>query len=194
MAEHSKTYLQASYQYDGAGRLLTRTLSSGAQTSYTWDDANRLTQLGNSSASGAPVSQTSYTRDNLGNILSKSEGASLTSYTYDPLYRLKTTDAPGTAWDETYTYDLVGNRTSLTRNGQATFYDYDASNHLTKTHTGSATGPTQYQFVYDYEGNLLNKTNASAQILLSLLWDQKNRVQSLTANGHTASKCSPCSR
>lgn len=187
IAEQSHGYLQASYQYDGAGRLLTRTLSSGAQTSYAWDDANRLTQITNSSASGAPVSQTSYTRDNVGNILTKSEGASITSYTYDPMYRLLSATGPVAAWNDVYTYDKNGNRLSLTRNGGAVFYDYDAANRLTQTHSGTSTGPIQYQFAYDFEGNLLTKTNASAQILLSLNWNAKNQPASLTASGKTDS-------
>ena len=186
-AEQSHGYLQASYQYDGAGRLLTRTLSSGAQTAYAWDDANRLTQLSNNSASGAPVSQTSYSRDNLGNILSKSEGASLTSYSYDPLYRLLTATGPSALWNDVYSYDKVGNRLSLTRNTSAIFYTYDGANRLTQTRTGTATGPLQYALTYDFEGNLLTKTNGAALVLLNLTWDPKNRVTNLAANGKSDS-------
>lgn len=187
ISEQSPGYLQVSYQYDGAGRLLTRTLSSGAQTAYVWDDANRLTSITNSSASGAPVTQTTYTRDRLGNVLSKTEGANFTTYSYDPLYRLISADAPGTTWDDTYTYDKVGNRMSFNRNGSAVHYEYDPANRLTKTRTGSASGPVQYQFTYDFEGNLRTKKDAARQLLLSLDWNAKNQPISLVAGTNTNS-------
>jgi len=44
-------FLQVSYHYDPAGRLLDRILSNRARTNYKYDADNRLIELTNVSAS-----------------------------------------------------------------------------------------------------------------------------------------------
>jgi YD repeat-containing protein len=104
VAEKNKAFLEVSYHYDGAGRLLDRILSNGAKTEYTWDDGNRLVSLKNTSASGTTVNNTTYVRDRLGNITSQTDLVGTSNFTYDALYRLTNADYPGTANDQSFTY------------------------------------------------------------------------------------------
>ncbi len=103
-------YLQVDYQYDPAGRLLSRVTSAGARTTSQYDANGALTRLSQYDAANALISDTSYTRDRVGNILTQADATGTTTYAYDPLYRLKTADYPGAASDALYSYDKVGNR------------------------------------------------------------------------------------
>ena len=102
----NRDYVEVSYQYDPAGRLLTRILSNGTQTRYGYDDNDRLESLTTAHANGSVVSEETYTRDRMGNILTTTTSEGITSYTYDPLYRLTNADYPGSAHDVSYTYDM----------------------------------------------------------------------------------------
>ena len=105
MSLRNRAYLQVSYHYDPAGRLLDRILSNRAKTNYKYDDDNRLTQLTNRSA-GDKLNQTqTYTYDNIGNITGLTDASGPAIFVYDPLYRLTNADYPGTADDVSYTYD-----------------------------------------------------------------------------------------
>ena len=99
VALRNPAYLQVSYHYDGAGRLLNRILSNGAQTDYRYDPDNRLVGLKNRSADGTVVEDLAYQRDRVGNITQISDAASgrTVYYGYDPLYRLTRWTAPTTA-------------------------------------------------------------------------------------------------
>ncbi|AEG00386.1 RHS repeat-associated core domain-containing protein [Methylomonas methanica] len=184
VAETNPAYLQVSYHYDGAGRLLDRILSNGAITHYGWDAAGRLTQLKNTTITGELVNDTQYTRDRLGNILSQTATNSLgqiiatTTYTYDPAYRLKTADYPGTAFDESFSYDKVGNRKTHTLNGGTKYYNYNAGNRLQNIRTGSPTGTVYESYQYDDNGSL---TNVSGNRSMTLTWDANNRVKQINS-------------
>ncbi len=160
-AETNPAYLQVSYHYDDAGRLLDRILSNGAKTHYGWDNGGRLTQLQNTTVTGQTVNSTTYTRDRIGNILtdSNSVGSTTTSYSYDPEYRLLSADYTGTANDEAYSYDKVGNRKTATKGAlipiaSSRYYNYNAGNRLTDIRTGSATGTVYESYGYDDNGSL----------------------------------------
>ena len=96
VSEQNRYYLQVSYYYDAAGRLLNRILSNGSKTSYLWDDANRLTGLTTLSANGSVISSTTYTRDGIGNILTQTD-ASSTATIPTPGASLHTPTTPFTA-------------------------------------------------------------------------------------------------
>ncbi len=94
VAEANPGYLQASYHYDGAGHLLGRILSNGARSQYFYDNGGRLARLLNTTATNLKVNDTAYTRDRVGNILTRVEAAGTrqpagtTTYAYDPEYRV----------------------------------------------------------------------------------------------------------
>lgn len=179
-------YLQMDYQYDPAGRLLSRVSSAGARSTYQYDANGTLNRLSQYDAANALISDTSYTRDRVGNILTRADSTGTTSYVYDALYRLKTADLPGSANDEAFAYDKVGNRTqvskgSLVANASTRFYNYQANtNRLLDIRIGSTTGSVESSFVHDNEGRLSSQTGVGAK---APTWDAKGRMKTL--NGET---------
>ena len=181
-------YLQVDYQYDPAGRLLSRVTSAGARTTSQYDANGWQTRLTQYDAANVLISDTSYTRDRAGNILTQTDAAGTTTYVYDPLYRLKTADYPGTANDELFTYDKVGNRktstkSSLTQNANTRYYNYTTgTNRLLDIRIGSTTGTVESGFTNDFEGRLTAQTGTGAK---TFTWDAKSRVKTLTKSGAT---------
>jgi RHS repeat-associated protein len=205
------SFLTANYQQDAAGRLLTRTLSDGAQTSYTYDANGWVNTLVQKSANGTVLSNITYTRDRLGNILTQSENVAnstgantgTTSYTYDALYRLKTADYPAlvtggvtgsaTVNDEAFSYDAVGNRLTQTKGGlsigaagsSTRYYEYTAnSNRLKAIHTGSLAGAIEKSYTYDDAGRMTAQTGTGAK---TLTWNQQDHAKTINANSKVIS-------
>lgn len=183
-------YLQVSYQYDPAGRLLNRILSSGAHTDYTYDADGFLSTLDNETATGNTVDNVTYTRDRLGHILTATDGSGTTTYTYDALYRLTSAVYPSTEGSEGFDYDAVGNRLHYIKNGVTLYhYFYDADNRLTKIENNS-TGAILQAFVYDADGNMITRcsggtvtgtsTSCTGQKVIHYKWDARNRLTSVS--------------
>jgi RHS repeat-associated protein len=207
-AETNPAYLEVSYHYDPAGRLLDRILSNGAKTSYQYDTGGRLSSLVNSTISNALVNSTTYTRDAIGNILTATEiyttslgvGASCTStancvssFTYDPEYRLLTATYPNNANNETITYDPVGNRKTYVKGSNAKlYYNVNAANRYTSTNTTNTTGPVYESYSYDNNGSLTGicnsiKSNCASTRNYTLTWDAHNRVSQIQVGSITPS-------
>jgi len=180
IAERNPAYLQVSYHYDPAGRLLNRILSNRARTDYAYDDDNRLTGLLNVSAGDKLSQSQTYTHDRLGNILTITDAAGTTTFTYDALYRLTTADYPGTTNDQSFTYDAVGNRlTHTTAAGTRHSIYNNAVNRLNEVRQGSTGGALVYRYVYDDAGNRVEKRDGANTLLQSCAYDQKNRITTL---------------
>ncbi|MCC7103628.1 MAG: RHS repeat-associated core domain-containing protein [Chloroflexi bacterium] len=152
---------RTAYSYDRAGRMQTRTLPSNAYTSWSYDTANRLTQVEHKASSGGSVlGRFSYTYDLAGNRLTQAnyDGSTTKTQTfdYDALHRL-TSEIPDTGLTAiTYGYDKAGNRTSKST-GET--YSYDADNRLLEI---KLSGVSQSTFEYDGNGSTtLKKTVAS---------------------------------
>ena len=177
-------YLEASYQTDGAGRQLSRTLSDGAQTSTTYDANGWPLTLKQKTANGTITDSTTYTRDRVGNILTQTSNEGTTTYTYDALYRLTSADYPGTTFDESFTYDSVGNRLTQTQNGATHAYEYFAnSNRLKAVHTASLTGAVEKSYTYDDEGRMLSQTGGTTtNPAKTLTWDQQDHAKTINAS------------
>ncbi|MDP1658715.1 MAG: RHS repeat-associated core domain-containing protein, partial [Methylotenera sp.] len=180
-------YLQADYQLDPAGRVLSRVSNSGARTMTQYDANGWVSKLTQYDAANALVSETNYTRDRVGNILTQSNtaGANIgtTTFSYDALYRLSTADYPSTANDELFTYDKVGNRKTATKgsliaNTNTRYYGYFANtNRLAEIRIGSAAGTLDSSFTNDFEGRLTAQTGTGAK---TLTWDAKSRLKTIT--------------
>lgn len=180
-------YMQVDYQYDPAGRLLSRVTSAGARSSYQYDANGWLTRLTHHDSADSLISDTTYTRDRVGNILTQSDSTGTVSYTLDALYRLRTADHPGAANDEAFEYDKVGNRRRYTRGalvaGTSTrHYNYAAgSNRLLDIRIGSTTGTVESAFTHNLEGQLTTQTGVGAKVLT---WDAKGRVKAVGAESY----------
>jgi len=106
------------FSYDAANRRTTRTLPNGTTATYSYDHASRLTGI-QTTKSGTTIDNITYTLDNVGNRLTKTQNATTYNYTYDNIYRL-TQATPSSETQETYTYDEVGNRLTREFRGQYT--------------------------------------------------------------------------
>ena len=138
-------------EYNAVGLLTEHTDKSGAVTSYSYDDMNRLSAV--LEPTGLKIS---YVYDVLGNITEQTDNEGRTTkYEYDALSRLTkiTYTNSGTV---SYTYDGNGNiLTSTDANGNVTTYTYDSMNRVT-TAVNALGGKTEY--VYDLNGNLVSET------------------------------------
>ncbi|MGP4102424.1 RHS repeat-associated core domain-containing protein [Nonomuraea sp. KM90] len=167
------------YAYDANNRPTQRVDITGV-SSFTWDDADRLTQAVD------PVSATTieYGYDKASRLTSMAYGASgaRRSYTYDPLNRLTkdqlTTSAGGAIASIEYGYDLDNNLTTKTTAGTAgagtNTYTYDWSNRLT---SWTAPDGKKTDYGWDAAGNRVKAGDAT------FTYDERNRLTS--GDGHT---------
>jgi RHS repeat-associated protein len=160
------------YTYDAAGRLMTVTdnaavaatynynadstiasinYGTGIQEVYSYDSDKNIITLTNKKADGSTLDDYSYTYDNNGNQLTKTENGITTTYVYDKLNRLTNEN------NTTYTYDNAGNRLTKTDGTNTTTYSYDLKNRLTQeTKDGILT-----TYSYDNNGNLIAETDGT---------------------------------
>jgi RHS repeat-associated protein len=152
-SERNPDYLEVSYQYDGAGRLLNRILSNGAKTSYTWDAGNRLASLTNFSADGTVLNSTAYERDRVGNITQKTESG-----------------------DASQAAPVIADVNRYYSYGSST-------NRLYTVRRLSESGTIINNLSYDDDGNLTLKQDGSSNTLQSFTYDLKGRVKTIATNG-----------
>ncbi|WP_205304450.1 RHS repeat-associated core domain-containing protein [Nonomuraea montanisoli] len=160
------------YAYDPNNRLVQRVDVTGTST-FTWDDADRLTQ------SVDPVSATAidYTYDKASRLTSMAYGASgaRRSYTYDSLNRLTkdqlTTSSNSPIASIEYGYDLNDNLISKSTTGTAgtstNAYTYDQSDRLT-----SWTAPDGKKTAYEWDA-AGNRVRAGDK---TYTYDERNRL------------------
>jgi RHS repeat-associated protein len=113
------------YGYDAAGNI-TSWQKRDRTTNLTraYDHLNRLVTAEDG---------TTYTYDNLSNVLTTSRSGVTDTRTYDAIERLSTVITPlsGTSFTVGYSYDLAGRRTQLSYPGSfAATYDYDSAGRL----------------------------------------------------------------
>jgi RHS repeat-associated protein len=165
--------LASNVTYLPFGPIASYTLGNGQSIVRTYDANYRITDL------ASPAITVHYTRDAAGTtsgIVVNSGTAAL--YSYDPLYRLSSTqDANGTAL-ESYTYNQTGDRLSKTSSGTSTgAYGYQANTHWL-TSVGSDTRS------YDADGNMIASTSAGET--WGYGYDGYNRMTTLLRGGRTA--------
>ncbi len=139
-----------SYFYNSAtGRLDWQQFANNTKETFTYDSLGRLQMqdLRNTS-NNALLSRVAYTylADGLISTIDSSSQGGLTTYSYDNVGQLLAAVGPG--FTGSYSYDANGNRTAKTENGQAWTYTYGASDRLL-----SATGPSgTTSYGYDFAG------------------------------------------
>ena len=153
----------AEYEYDGKGNRKTlRYPQSGMETSYKYNDGNRVIALENK-RQGIVISAWEYSYDVDGNILTKINKAGSTpvmiSYCYDRLGRL--TEEDYSDWKRTlFTYDAYSNRMKMMVEGRTkdelvsvTSYEYGLNNRLEKETKKQGKTTEIYRYRYDDNGN-----------------------------------------
>jgi RHS repeat-associated protein len=146
--------------YDAAGRLPGFANFNGTQTTYGYDNANRLTAINNLKADSTIISNYTFTLDGNGNRTNIDqtepyapaigEGATI-DYTYNT-QKNRLTAVAGAP----YTYDNEGQL--LTSNGGVNSYTFDYEHRL-KTIAGGSTAT----FYYDGGGNRLKAVRSSTE-------------------------------
>jgi len=130
-----------SYSYDPAYQLLSAAQSGASRESYTYDAAgNRLTSLSGSYAYNSSNEMTStpaatFTYDNNGNIVAKTDSTGTTSYSWDFENRLTSVTLPGTGGTVMFKYDPFGRRIYKSSSSGTSIYAYDAANLIEETNS-----------------------------------------------------------
>jgi len=141
--------------YDAVLGLLMSTTDRNGQTfNFTYDGMGNLTSKALADGTNAETATYGLT----GQLLSKENGQSTISYTYNNKGQLVSESDTATGATKTYTYDANGNRTgfTLTRNGTAEIsqtYAYDKLNRLVSV---SENGAVIATYIYDNKGNRIS--------------------------------------
>lgn len=99
------------YGYDDNGNRNSIQYASGLKVEYTFNKNNKLLVLTNKNSSGAVISTYTYSYDDVGRRIQKTDSFGITVYHYDPDGRVSGVETPGKI--SVYTYDNDGNRQSL---------------------------------------------------------------------------------
>lgn len=132
----SSANASASYSFDSAGRLASKTYGNNDVTSYGYDAESRLTSLGTSNGSSR-VQGWSYAYNAAGLITNINDGATARAYTYDAINQLTGESGGGT--NAVWTYDAAGNCLTDQESGVTNSATYDADNELLVASTMSVT-------------------------------------------------------
>ena len=140
--------------YAPTGQKSAFTYANGVQSTYGYDDRQRLAQL-RSTRGAAVLQDLTYGYDGVSNIRritdrrpAKTPEDRSADYGYDDLYRLTQATAP--AWTEGYRYDSIGNMTYKSDLGAMTYGAGSAGPH-------ALTGAAGIAYGYDANGNLAAK-------------------------------------
>jgi len=155
VSEGGKT--KAVYAYTNAGLVDKVSYSNGLVSDFAYNK-NMQVSTETHTLGGNTIQASSYTYDILGNVLSKTVNGDVTSYTYDPLSRVKTVSAPKGVTD-TYSYDSLGNRTLVDNGTDQSVYAYNKTNQLVRLSAPHGV----HDYVYDGRGNLVKETFKEAK-------------------------------
>jgi RHS repeat-associated protein len=157
--------------------MTTKTLPSGTGvvSTYTYDNADRLTGISHVKGGTTTLASVAYTLDDVGNRTQRVDQQGTHTYEYDDLYRLTEVTYPGPATTE-YTFDAFGNRLTMTNAAGTTDYTYDDADRLTEV-DGPSTSPVTY--TWDDNGSLTARGSDSFG------WDYEERMTSATVNSVT---------
>jgi len=137
------------FSYDGFGRLATATDGRGNTITYSYDRADRITNVAYSDAYTHSVA---YSYDANGRVTQRVDGAGTTTYTYDDLGRLLSTSNTAGGGTESYSYDLAGALLSKTDTSGVTSYTYTAGHRVTQMRYPQGTISNYTEFGYDSAG------------------------------------------
>lgn len=165
------------YTYDTLSRIKTFTDGNGSKVTYTYDNADRITQQAYTTG-GSTVG---YTYDNHGNLTQRTDATGTTNWTFDGYNRITKIQQTGKP-DLNYTYDAVGNlKTEQGPFGTVT-YRYDNANQMDRI---SQPNGANQDFVYS--GGRIVTAYLPGNIIQYMTYDSAGRQTSIKAvkNGTT---------
>jgi RHS repeat-associated protein len=139
------TAVTSNYTYDAIYQLLQATQAGNTTESYTYDPVgNRLSSLGvspyayNSSNELTSTPNATYTYDNNGNTVTKTDSTGTTQYAWDYENRLTSVTLPGSGGTVTFKYDPFGRRIEKITPSGTSIYAYDGDNLIEETDVNGA--------------------------------------------------------
>jgi YD repeat-containing protein len=177
-------------------KLLTKVLdTAGQQTTYAYNILGSLTGITQGALTRSfgyntknfliseanPESGTiTYTRDNLGNIKTKTDGLGTRTYYYDTLNRLDWINTSSGVVD--YTYDNADNVTKITSPDAVIDTVYDGGNRLTSKTTTIAGNTYTTGYGYDANSNL-TRIDYPTSLVVKYAYNTLDQVTSVTGFG-----------
>jgi len=190
---------QIDYAYYANGLRKSMTVAGQTAESYTWDAANRLTQI----AQGATTVGLTYDESNRRQTLTLPSGI-IISYGFDDAGQLTSLvykKGTATLGDLSYAYDILGRRTNIGGSfarmnlpGAVSGASYDAINRMTAWNgatlssdaNGNMQGDGTLSYVWDERDRLTRIQNGST-VVASFTYDAFNRRIGKTVSGTSAS-------
>ena len=169
--------------YDPLSRMTTSTYGNGVVTDHSYNDDNTLALIAHS-GTGASIGNYAYTWDDNKNKLSETITGVMSGYGFDEtLYdtedRLTGWNRDDSSLDQSWSLSPVGDWNSITEN--------DSVQERTHCPTHELLSAANEVVTTDVKGNMtlipaVLRPDTSA---LSLIWDQDNRMSSVTVDGNT---------
>ncbi len=162
------------YNYDILGRITSTLTPNGVTSTFTYDDLDRVVKI--SQVKGTQESNTSYTYDEVGNLLTVTDEQGTITYTYNINDQVATrTDIYGNT--VTYDYDQAKRLTTLTYpDGKSVHYNYDENNNLTKVTDWEGRETT---YSYDANGDLVKTVHVNGAYT-TYSYDTNSRLVTLS--------------
>jgi RHS repeat-associated protein len=151
--------------YDGRGNVIKTTDANGHSTVYTYDDADRMTQVDRATGTTPAYVTTTTAWDDEGRMQSQCDGGSqCTAYTYVAGTQLVASETPPSpSPGVTNAYDAAGNvRTAAYSSGKVVSFGYDSLNRPTSIDASGLpanSGTTHQSFTYDDLGRVTQATD-----------------------------------
>ncbi len=190
-------------QYDDAGNVVSETDAEERTTTFTYDDANRLSKVAYSDGV-TPTAEFFYDAD--GNLTKVLDGTGESSYAYDQLGRMTEVE-DGNGKTVSYEYNLADEQTGITYpNGKSvtqgfdkagrlksvadwlggtTTFDYDSDSNLASTTFPTGTGNVD-EYTYDRVGRMTEvemRKGAEPLASLAYLRDKVGQVEAVAQAG-----------
>lgn len=165
------------YTYDNANRLTQMTYPDGRVVSYARDALERVSavQATVNRTATSILSALQYRADGLPSGLTFGNGLAETR-SYDPVGRL-IGQLMGNSDSRTYAFDAVGNMTSKQTLAESDQFSYDAVNRLSNEQRAQGTSIRSNAFSYDPNGNRLNENRNGSSTALNYQPNSNRLIQ-----------------
>jgi RHS repeat-associated protein len=180
------------FEYDEASRPEKMTYDTGAYALYTYDGRSRIKAVEHKNSSNTLLRKETNVYDPASRITSRYEGPAsggvTTTFTYDDVGQLLSETSSG--YSASYTYDANGNRTNRTVNSVSETYMVDDSDKLTSVTWSSGGNNYAKEYSYHYSGrptSIVFKTNGTPTTTRTFTWDKESRITALTDGTTSAS-------